>query len=381
MVERESVEEPEAIVAIRARLVDGARWNAAAVVPTALATLALLAIVADDLSYPRSIPLPAAASGFAVVSLLMALAAVGPWLAPVRRPRSARVVVGEGKVRIDGRVLRDVEVEAVSVARAARGASVAITARKGARLTFLEVASLEEAALVARALGAPPTPRELSGALPSRAGVAAQGVASALVVLSGAIWMAGAFGLAPIGLATTFKMVGAVSVVLAPVCLVILLARLAPGRPRPLSTLALEGRREATAFDRHVALHARAADEGLVSPDEGMGAPAVLLRQGEDTRAWLERLDALPVHRSAYRGDAMSREALLETLADDEATVDARAGAARVLARRLGEPAPQLVRVVTDPEVRVRVEAAALEEDPEEAATELDRLGPVFRAR
>ncbi len=363
---------------LTARLVDARTSNRAALGTTALATFSLLAIVVDDLGFPRRIPLSSDATGFSVVAALMALVVVGPWLRPARRPGLVRVRVEGSAVRIADRVLRAADVRAVSVARAARGASVAIATSATPRLVFLELASLEEAEIVARALGASAEPRELEGDLASRAGVRLQGVVSVLLAVTGLLWMLGAFGALP----SVYKLVGVAAVTLAPASLVVLLARLAPAKGRALSALALSGRHEATPFDRHVALHARAADAGPAPLGrESAGPRAVLLRRGEATRAWLRRLDALPVDRSAYRGDAMSREALLETLADDAAAVEARAGAARILARRLGEPPPELVRVVVDPDVRVRVEAAVFEDDPEEAATELDRLGPVFRAR
>ena len=106
---------------------------------------------------------------------------------------------------------------------------------------------------------------------------------------------------------------------------------------------------------------------------------ANLGRGDEQVGAWLARLDAIPNEQHAYRGDAMRKDVLWETLGDGAAPVDARMAAARVLQRRYGEEAPALVRVVSDDEVRVRVEAALEEHD--EAEEHIERLGPLFRAR
>jgi hypothetical protein len=83
------------------------------------------------------------------------------------------------------------------------------------------------------------------------------------------------------------------------------------------------------------------------------------------------------VNEGAYR--ALPRDVLLGVLVDEEAAPEARMGAARVLRRKYGEPA-SIVRVVVDPEVRVRVEAAA-DGEIEEAEEKIERLGPLFRAR
>jgi hypothetical protein len=123
-------------------------------------------------------------------------------------------------------------------------------------------------------------------------------------------------------------------------------------------------------------LHQRAACGELAAER----VPNVHLARGDErVGIWLTRLDALPPAGHAYRGDGMKKEALWDMLSDDEAPVDTRMAAARVLHRRYGEPDSALVRVVGDGEVRVRVEAAL--EDHDEAEVHIERLGPLFKAK
>ena len=133
------------------------------------------------------------------------------------------------------------------------------------------------------------------------------------------------------------------------------------------------------AWDAHVALH-RAQSEKIAAPQGDAPARVFRLTRGDEgVGDWLARLDAMPTEGHAYRGDAMKKDVLWETLGDAGASVDARMGAARVLRRRYGEEERALVRIVDDPDVRVRVEAALEEHD--DAEKHLETLGPLFRAR
>jgi hypothetical protein len=147
------------------------------------------------------------------------------------------------------------------------------------------------------------------------------------------------------------------------------------------------------AWDAHVALHhdARMTAEATVAAetaadgatgeerDEAPVRIGHLVRGDEGVGAWLARLDAIPTEQHAYRGDAMKKDVLWETLGDAGASVDTRMGAARLLRRRYGAEEGALVRVVEDPDVRVRVEAAL--EDHDDAERAIETLGPLFRAR
>ena len=155
------------------------------------------------------------------------------------------------------------------------------------------------------------------------------------------------------------------------------------------------------AWNAHVALHAahaahaaQAKTDAVAHENEAereqdgdgdrgepvrIGSLGNLARGDEGVGAWLTRLDAIPTEQHAYRGDAMKKDVLWETLADAAAPADARMAAARVLRRRYGADEGALVRVVEDPDVRVRVEAALEEHDEAERA--IETLGPLFRAR
>jgi hypothetical protein len=145
-------------------------------------------------------------------------------------------------------------------------------------------------------------------------------------------------------------------------------------------------------WDAHVALHrANAAAHAATATDErderderpAEEAPVRvghLGRGDEPVGAWLARIDSLPTEQHAYRGDAMKKDVLWETLSDKAAPVDTRMAAARVLRKRYEEDDVALVRVVDDPDVRVRVEAA-LDDELEDAEHRIEALGPLFRAR
>ena len=108
---------------------------------------------------------------------------------------------------------------------------------------------------------------------------------------------------------------------------------------------------------------------------------ATLRREpGEPVASWLKRIDRLADGGDAYRSVRADRDALAAVLADDEADADARAAAARLLARL--DPKGDWKEAVHAGDaavrrrVRIAVSAAA-----DEAAEEYEELPPVFRAR
>jgi hypothetical protein len=142
------------------------------------------------------------------------------------------------------------------------------------------------------------------------------------------------------------------------------------------------------AWDRHVALHeaagryARSDRGGAGDPEReaaARGGPALLARGDEPLATWIARVDALPADGGAYRAP-MKKDDLWEALGDGDAPADVRIAAARLLRRKHGEEERALLRIVEDPDVRVRVEAA-IDDDDGGVADRLERLGPLFRAR
>lgn len=362
-----------------------------ALATTAASALGLAAVVVDDL---LGTPLfrPSDLGVYGGVAVLIALGGLGPWLAWHRRGRTTSVTCEPGVVRAGDLTIHAAEVTALRIAVARRGRSVAIA--RGSSVVFIEVERADEARRIALALSMPVTPfGDLPLRQPARWGVVLQLLVSVFAVACGPLYYLATRGLGgPFGFSGK-AVFGIGGVVAAWVSLVILVVRhLAPGRAVAL------GR---GVWDTHVALHradAERAEVDAVRSDDEKAARALeeaeasaraealpirvanLGRGDERASAWLARLDAIPTETHAYRGDALKKDVLWETLGDDGAPVDARMGAARVLRRRHGEEARALVRVVGDHDVRARV-AAALEDQHEEAEEHLERLGPLFRAR
>jgi hypothetical protein len=360
-----------------ARVVDkrDVAWLARLV--TSVSSMALALVLAEDvfhlglLSGEKALLYP-------IVGLLIALAGIGPWLVWPRRGFATRVRCEHGVVHLGRMTLRSLEITALSKVRAARGWSVAVLRRKKG-VVFLEVESAEDAAQVEEALSTPP-PSAAALPSPSRALMAVQLIVSVVALACGPLyWFAATHGGSPFLHLDGKAFFGIGGVVAAQLALVLLLIRQQPRHALGL----VRG-----AWDGHVAMHRGAGNEGSGARDH-VDEPAhdrvrvgTLRQGGEHVGAWLARLDALPkelAERHAYRGDAMNKDVLWETLADVGAPVDARMGAARVLLRRYGEAPLELVRVVEDPDVRVRVEAAL--EEQEDAERAIERLGPIFRAR
>lgn len=126
---------------------------------------------------------------------------------------------------------------------------------------------------------------------------------------------------------------------------------------------------------------AKAEAERDVRAAAARRGPTELARpRGMSAREWLGRVDALVARgkdRSAYRAASIDEEELFGLLADERASPDARAAAARVLAS--SEDAATCARVassieeIADAGTRVRVEVA-MRPDPEDAAAEIEAL-------
>lgn len=356
---------------------------------TAAAALGLAAVVLDDL-LGADIFRPPQVGVYALVALLIALSGVGPWLAWTRRGRAMSVQCGPGVVRAGELSIQADQVTALHIASGVRGRSVAIA--RGSSVVFLEVERADEALRIAEALEVPGAPfGELGVRNASRALAAVQALVTVVAVVSAPLYFAAAMhGFDLVAGISGKALFGVGGVVASWVALALLVVR----RLLPAQAIAMGS----SAWDAHVALHRRHAAEAevdAVRPDEERRTQAAereeaqaraepirvanLGRGDEPVGAWLARLDAIPRESHAYRGDAMKKDVLWETLGDAGAPVDARMAAARVLRRRHAEPERALLRVVAEPDVRVRVEAALEEHD--EAEEHIERLGPLFRAR
>jgi hypothetical protein len=356
---------------------------------TAVSALGLAAVVLDDL-VGASLFRPPGFGMYGCIAALIALAGVGPWLAWKRPGRTMSVTCEPGVVRAGTLTINAGDVTALQIATGAHGRSVAIS--RDSNVVFLEVERADEALRIAEALNVPVTPFGKLAVKPVRHWLAVlQVVVTAVAILFGPLYFeAATHGLSPAPGLSGKALFGIGGVVAAWVALAVLVARrllpghaIAPGR---------------TAWDAHVTLHHRCAAEGEIdavrteeekrthaaeqAEEQARAEPirvANLGRGDEQVGAWLARLDAIPTEQHAYRGDAMKKDVLWDTLGDASASVDTRMAAARVLRRRYGEEERALVRVVDDHDVRVRVQAALEEHD--EAEEHIERLGPLFRAR
>ncbi len=334
------------------------------------AALGLALVVIDDIVKVTSFR-PPDPSVYAVVALLIALGGVAPWLAWTRRGRPTDVRCDAGSVTAGTKRIAAKEVTALSVAHGARGTSVAIARSKA--LVFMEVERREDAARIARSLQTEDV-RTLVVSLPAasrRLSLLQAAFTLATLVAAPLYYLAATSGYSPLESVGDGKaLFGLGGVIVAELAMVLLVVRrLLPGQAVAIAR---------GAWDAHVALH---RDHVPLPADEG-AAPAriaTLGRGDERVGAWLARIDAIPNEQHAYRGDAMKKDVLWETLGDETAPVDERMAAARVLRRRYEEDEQALVRVVVEPDVRERVEAAL--DEHEDAERRIEALGPLFRAR
>lgn len=336
------------------------------------------AILADDVFRLDLVPLGPTVPGFVVVAIAAAGGAVFPWLTVRASGVEGRVRIAEGAVEVGEHRIRAGDLTGLSIAKAERGVSLALA--RGKRLVFLELEHRADAARIAKALGIE-TSWFGSIALPetSRLLAAMQAVVALALLVAAPLYFLGATGALSSGAKPLFGTICVAGTLIS--ALLLTARRLVPNQ-------ALSMRR--AAWDRHVALHeaeGRFAAHGKVEQSAEDAAetrgPPLLARGDESRAAWLARLDALPAERGAYRGEALKRDVLWDTLGDASSPVDARVAAARILKRRHEALPDALVRVVADdPDVRVRVETAIDDTlDDEDVAHQLERLGPIFRAR
>ena len=364
-----------------ARVVTKRDESRLALVVTGIASVGLGLVLADDI-WHSNLFRPPGLWVYSFVALLIALGGLGPWLAWSRkRGRVAEVRCADGVVHAGKLRIRGDDVSALTVAEGAHGRSIAIAHGKN-EVVFLEVERAEDAAKIANALGVPRPPlREVPARPASRVLAVPQVFLAVLALVCAPAYLFAATGNDVVSpwLADGKALFGIGGVVVAELSMLLLVIR------RLVRDQAMALRRR-SAWDAHVALHEAAGGEGknetAAAEEEAEHAPVRighLARGDEGVGAWLTRLDAIPTEQHAYRGDAMKKDVLWETLGDAAAPVDTRMGAARLLRRRYGAEEDALVRVVEDPDVRVRVEAALEEHDDAEQA--IETLGPLFRAR
>jgi|GEM_PF-7082058 len=353
---------------IRARVLTQRDEARVALAVSGLAAAFLAAVLADDVFRVRFFR-PAHDLAYAAVAIVIALAGIAPWLAWTRRGKAVLLTAREGAVVGAGLHLRASEVGACRVVRARRGHSIALS-RRGS-LVFLEVEDDAAVAQITSALGVPAGGRgELALPVPRRRLAAVQAVLCVVALTCAPLyWLAASGAGFPFADKATAGISGVLSAI---VGFFVLLARQL-------------GRREVVAirrgaWDEHVALHTHREQAGSPEPRSDEMRRSLLARGDEPIRVWLARLDTPPREGHAYRAPALAPDVLWEALRDDEAGVDERMAAARVLAKRHGAKPAVLVRVVGDPDVRARVEAV-LEDEEEVAERRLASLGPLFRAR
>lgn len=311
-----------------------------------------------------------APAGLYGASAALVLAAIVPFSVLLWRPRARPCEIDEGVVRVGRHVFRAESVTGFSVAPDGHGVSVAIGS--GAQTTFLEVDTMNDARLIATALKKRfPADGELHLTLPRQS-------PSVVVTL---------FSVCALALAVMLPPYASFRDALAPfwggmIELAFLLAFLAIGRMRnPMklrwgTAAQVEPARalDRSPIERHVQRHAQAR---LTAPPAAPRVRVDLLAQGGDSVAdWLARVDRLD-RAGGYRGEAAPTELLFETVRDDNAPVDVRLAAARLLKVRDGEDRIRIADAVTDADIRARI-LAVTDDDPEGA---LDAVGPLFRAR
>lgn len=354
-------------------------WFARALTTTVAVTL-LAILIADLGSHRACVPLPGlclpetspTAASYLYVAVLMVLAALGPWLVTRARGRVARVTMEGDAIVLDGRPIAREAVEAVSLARAHRGVSLAVAWKK--RRWFVELENEKDARAMASRLVHPLVRHGTEARAEGRPLVRAVLSAVQVVAASAYVW------------ASLFE--GPVDKSVAGVTAVVVAQLLALETwMRQTDAYGRLRARRATRFDEHEALHRDperridAAPSDLSDDREGEARGGTVVRGDESTAAWLARLDGMGAGlgtAAAYRSP-VDRQALWELLQSEPRDVETKVGAARLLRVAYGEDPRVLARVVADPDERARVETAELE--AEEAAARLEALGPLFRAR
>jgi hypothetical protein len=293
------------------------------------------------------------------------------------RPRDAQLIPGPGvlhiaKAGVLSQKIAARQLCAASSATTAGGESIALVRGvDGDRPLVLELATREDALAVRRALGIgawgfgkvswPRTTERPDWELLVLRALSAVGwISMAVAMTIGRVELS-------LGLALAVVPVSAIA-----------LAMAAAGQQHLVAPRAGPVERE------HLAAHVQSAAE-RARHAEIQAASATLAplarAKGEDSRAWLERVDAMAaslVEDEGYRRGGLETRDLWDTLGDPDAAPHLRAIAGRVLARVAPEEARlrigEALSLERDAKTRLGIRVA-LEEDVEIAARGLDRLG------
>lgn len=313
----------------------------------------------------------------------LACAAWCAGLAFTWQPRAAiaKMYVERGLLHLGDEQQHSLQGMTVQVARAASGFSIAI-GTDGAAAWFVEVESEADARRLLDQLGVrwPGTGNVTMKVAHPRL-VLVRKVLALLGVLAASIYAVGVGGLELVDLK-------AVAGVPALACGVVasVLFLLEPLLRKNVVIGTGDLSRSAKGIREHARLQRESRIRGDREPTKApeAAAPTTVLEQraGETVRAWMARIDALSGVRQGYRGGALSIDELERIAEDETLTATARLGALRLLALRRGDrtaPPNIKTRVAEDlgaQRVRVMLEATA----SDEAADELEALGPLFRA-
>lgn len=274
-------------------------------------------------------------------------------------------------------------VTAVNAARAERGYSVAVGRGAGPSY-FLEVEREADArTLVERLAAQNPGAATVGAIVPMtmphlllravRWGLGLSGMICASLY---AVFVAGMD-------APEFKFFGLLAIVLALCASVVFVVEPLFRRTVRIGEESLAGK---SAVARHTRVHVRAAladkrgEDGIAFTESGDARSKILDRTDEARSAWAARLDALTTGGEGYRDNAFSLEELRKVAEDEHASVDARLGALRVLARSpAARGLPELRERVAEQVGARRVRVVIESETAEDVVEALDAIGPVFR--
>lgn len=343
-----------------ARIVDRRQRAGAAIATGLVGIVAMIIVILDEAVFSRTI-LHALGTHLArtLLAAFIATPVVSPLLVRAAKPRRAGGEVAE---------LRADDVRGLSLARAERGWSLAIEHANG-KLWFVELESREDARRLVRRLRA---------GRPNVDGVSIPGEIPALrvvhfVVAAISLFAAVHFATKHNTRALELAFFTALAVAVLTVARVGATQAFRRARPTPLERAAFGTR---SAWSRHAWLHLAGTLEDLAAL-EREDAPAPVLRRGdESTRAWLARIDEIAAKGGGAYRDGLDEGALRTIAVDEDAPIDERMAAARVLKRRIGVT---VAAEVKDADARVRI--ATAESDDGAAADRIDELGPAFRMR
>lgn len=149
-------------------------------------------------------------------------------------------------------------------------------------------------------------------------------------------------------------------------------------------TETIHGTANQSEVDDHLLAHVRDAlgSQPLVHRHTDARLDKVLSDGSENVRDWLARLDAWSREEAVggYRGTLPTQEELWRVFRDETAMIEARLAAGRLLRLRYSEAPDAMIDAIGDRALRVRVRVAVTD-SVDDAAEELDRLGPMFRVR